>query len=148
MKWHSILYIGFLLKCFTVLSSIPVHADNSIFRETDNCFSFLSRFIDPFLTQHGPILVGEASCSLAKVVRHQHCGGERRKEIEHYRRVIQWTNHFYIKHQDLCSLATSLLKRLSKECLRTHAFIQFCPNQRNMVASLRKLTHSIHTTAC
>ncbi|KAB0372083.1 hypothetical protein FD755_015875, partial [Muntiacus reevesi] len=51
-----------------IVSSIPVHADNSVFRETDNCFNFLSRFIDPFLTQHGPVLVGEASCSLAKVI--------------------------------------------------------------------------------
>lgn len=42
---YSILDVSFLLKCITVVSSIHVHADNSISREADNCFNFLSRLI-------------------------------------------------------------------------------------------------------
>lgn len=44
---YSILDVGFLLKCITVISSIHVHADNSIFKEADNCFNFMSRLIPP-----------------------------------------------------------------------------------------------------
>lgn len=56
---YSVSDTGFLLKCFTLISSVHIHADNSTFKEAGDCFSFLSTLIPPFYSIIDPILVGK-----------------------------------------------------------------------------------------
>lgn len=77
---YSILDIGFLFKCITVVSSIHVFADNSIFKEADNCFNFMNRLITLFISPSiGQTLVGKQQVvHLRRLVKlHKHCSEER-----------------------------------------------------------------------
>lgn len=88
-KMTFYLYIGFLLKCISVVSSILTHTDNSVFQGKLIIVSFLGRFNDP-LTQHRPNLMG-SSCSLAKVSKASALWRRKKKGDRTYKRIIQWT---------------------------------------------------------
>lgn len=77
---YSILDIGFLFKCITVVSGIHVFTDNSIFKEADNYFKFMNRLITLFISPSiGQTLVGKQQVvNLQRLVKlHKHCSEER-----------------------------------------------------------------------